>query len=119
MSPIPVNTGQGGDDIIAIASQWLSEGRKVALATVVKTWGSSPLPVGSQLVIDDNYAFAGSVSGGCIEGAVIEEAQLVIKNGEAKLLNFGIENERAWEVGLSCGGDIEIYVEQIGSVGLS
>ena len=108
-----MNTEQGGDDIIAIASQWLSEGRQVALATVVKTWGSSPLPVGSQLVIDDNYAFAGSVSGGCIEGAVIEEAQLVIKNGETKLLNFGIDNERAWEVGLSCGGDIEIFLEPL------
>ena len=113
MSPIPVNTKKSSDDIIAIAAQWLSEGRKIAIATVVKTWGSSPLPVGSQLVIDDNYAFAGSVSGGCIEGAVIEEAQLVIKNGEAKLLNFGIENERAWEVGLSCGGDIEIYLERL------
>jgi xanthine/CO dehydrogenase XdhC/CoxF family maturation factor len=113
MSDNELQTKQGGDDIIAIAAQWLSEGRKVALATVVKTWGSSPLPVGSQLVIDDNYAFAGSVSGGCIEGAVIEEAQLVIKSGEAKLLNFGIDNERAWEVGLSCGGDIEIYLESL------
>jgi xanthine/CO dehydrogenase XdhC/CoxF family maturation factor len=113
MSDEEVHTEQGSDDVIAIAEQWLQQGRKVALATVVKTWGSSPLPIGSQLVIDDNYAFEGSVSGGCIEGAVIEEAQLVIKSGAAKLLNFGIENERAWEVGLSCGGDIEIYLEKL------
>ncbi|MFT5131929.1 MAG: xanthine/CO dehydrogenase XdhC/CoxF family maturation factor [Gammaproteobacteria bacterium] len=104
---------QAVDDVIATAAQWLNEGRNVALATVIKTWGSSPLPIGSQLVIDNKYAFAGSVSGGCIEGAVIEEAQLVMKNGTAKLLKFGIDNERAWEVGLSCGGDIEIYLESL------
>jgi xanthine/CO dehydrogenase XdhC/CoxF family maturation factor len=99
------------DDVIVTAVQWLTEGRNLALATVIKTWGSSPLPVGSQLVIDDNYAFAGSVSGGCIEGSIIEEAQMVMKDGAAKVLKFGIDNERAWEVGLSCGGDIEIYLE--------
>ena len=100
-------------DELANAEQWLAQGRSVAIATVIKTWGSSPLPVGSQLVIDDNHGFVGSVSGGCIEGAVIEEAQAVMKNGEAKLLKFGIDNERAWEVGLSCGGDIEIYLEPV------
>jgi len=102
-----------GDDVIEIAQRWRAEGRGVALATVTRTWGSSPLPVGSHLVADDNYNFAGSVSGGCIEGAVIEAAQAVIKNRAAKVLNFGIGNERAWEVGLSCGGDIEIYVEPL------
>jgi xanthine dehydrogenase accessory factor len=106
----PVTTAS---DEIGSAEQWLAEGRKLAIATVIKTWGSSPLPIGSQLLIDDNYAFIGSVSGGCIEGAVIEEAQQVIKDGAAKRLNFGIDNERAWEVGLSCGGDIEIYLEPV------
>jgi xanthine/CO dehydrogenase XdhC/CoxF family maturation factor len=101
------------DDVINIAEQWLAEGRRIALATVIKTWGSSPLPVGSQLVVDDNYTFAGSVSGGCIEAAVIEEAQTVMQQVQAKMLKFGIDNERAWEVGLSCGGDIEIYVEPV------
>ncbi len=113
MSTKPTTTEHGGDDVITIAEQWLAEGRCVALATVIRTWGSSPLPIGSQLVVDNNYTFVGSVSGGCIEGAVIEEAQLVIKHGAPKLLKFGVDNERAWEVGLSCGGDIEIYVEQI------
>lgn len=113
MNTKPVSTGHGGDDVIATTEQWLVEGRKIALATVIKTWGSSPLPVGSQLVIDDNYNFVGSVSGGCIEGAVIEEAQIVMKDTEPKLLKFGIGNEQAWEVGLSCGGDIEIYLEPL------
>ena len=108
-----VSSPATSSDEIGSAEQWLAEGRKLAIATVIKTWGSSPLPVGSQLLIDDNYAFVGSVSGGCIEGAVIEEAQQVIKDGIAKLLKFGIDNERAWEVGLSCGGDIEIYLEPV------
>jgi xanthine/CO dehydrogenase XdhC/CoxF family maturation factor len=111
MNSRQISTEQHGNDVIAIAEQWLTEGRCIALATVIRTWGSSPLPIGSQLVIDDKYAFCGSVSGGCIEGAVIEEAQIVMKQGQAKRLKFGIDNERAWEVGLSCGGDIEIYLE--------
>lgn len=107
----PPTTEPGADDVIATAEQWLIEGRNVALATVINTWGSSPLPIGSQLVVDDTYTFVGSVSGGCIEGAVIEEAQIVMNQGQARILKYGIDNERAWEVGLSCGGDIEIYLE--------
>ena len=100
-------------DVIATAEQWCSEGRKVALATVVKTWGSSPLPVGSQLIVNDQTTFIGSVSGGCIEGAVIEEALQIIENGEPRVLKFGVTNELAWEVGLSCGGEIEVFVERV------
>lgn len=102
-----------GEDILGTALDWLDEGRKVALATVTRTWGSSPLPIGSQLVTDDQYNFVGSVSGGCIEGAVVEEARKVIDTQTATTLNFGVANDRAWEVGLSCGGDIEIYLEPL------
>ena len=101
-------------DALAIAAEWHAGGRTVALATVVKTWGSSPLPLGSQLSVDADANFAGSVSGGCIEGAVIEQALEVIKSGQPRLLKFGISNERAWEVGLTCGGEIEVYLERIG-----
>jgi len=98
---------------IKIALDWDNEGRQVAIATVISTWGSSPVPVGSQLVVDSRGAFEGSVSGGCIEGAVITEALEVIENSRPKRLFFGISNERAWEVGLACGGEIEIYVEKL------
>jgi len=101
------------NEILEIAENWRGEGRDVALATVIRTWGSAPLPVGSQLVVDGRGNFAGSVSGGCIEGAVIEEARSVMASGAPKRLTFGVSNERAWEVGLSCGGEIEIYVEAV------
>lgn len=100
-------------DALRTAEAWCTAGRGVALATVVKTWGSSPLPVGSQLVIDAQGNFAGSVSGGCIEGAVIEEALKIISGATPRLLKFGVSDERAWEVGLSCGGEIEIFVERV------
>jgi xanthine/CO dehydrogenase XdhC/CoxF family maturation factor len=101
------------EDTLATASEWARGGRQVALATVIETWGSSPRPVGSQLVIDKDGAFVGSVSGGCIEGAVIREAQGVIASGEPKLLEFGVSNEMAWDVGLACGGKIRLYVEKL------
>jgi xanthine/CO dehydrogenase XdhC/CoxF family maturation factor len=101
------------EDTLATASDWARAGRQVALATVIETWGSSPRPVGSQLVIDKDGAFVGSVSGGCIEGAVIREAQGVIASGEPKLLEFGVTNEMAWDVGLACGGKIRLYVEKL------
>lgn len=85
----------------------------MALATVIATWGSSPRPVGSQLAVDDRGQFIGSVSGGCIEGAVVEEALAVLADGKPRLLRFGITNEMAWEVGLACGGRIEIFIEKI------
>jgi xanthine/CO dehydrogenase XdhC/CoxF family maturation factor len=101
-------------DPLDAAQRWAEAGRGVALATVVKTWGSAPVPTGNQLCVDAQGNFAGSVSGGCIEGAVIEEAFDVIRTGQPRLLRFGVTNERAWEVGLTCGGEIEIYLERVG-----
>jgi xanthine/CO dehydrogenase XdhC/CoxF family maturation factor len=96
------------------AANWLSQGRKLALATVIETWGSAPQPVGSQLVIDQEGNFIGSVSGGCVEGAVVTEAIDAIASGTPKVLAFGVADETAWQVGLACGGKIRIYVEPLG-----
>ena len=93
--------------------QWLAEGRRLALATVVATWGSSPRPVGSHCVIDSCGAFVGSVSGGCIEGAVITEALEVIDSGVPRQLHFGVSDDSAWSVGLSCGGEMTISIQPI------
>lgn len=101
-------------DVLAIAEDWAAEGRSLALATVVETWGSAPRPVGSPLVIDGEGNFEGSVSGGCVEGAVITEALDVIADGKPRMLEFGVADETAWRVGLSCGGRIRVYVEPIG-----
>ena len=99
--------------VLQTAQDWKQEGRSIALATVITTWGSAPRPVGSHLVIDSDGNFEGSVSGGCVEGAVVTESIDVIETGEAKVLDFGVADERAWEVGLSCGGKISIYVERV------
>ncbi len=99
--------------VLEQAALWKSEGKEVALATVVSTWGSSPRPVGSQLAIDGGGDFIGSVSGGCIEGAVVHEAMAAIGDGKPRLLNFGVTDEMAWEVGLACGGKIEVFVESV------
>jgi xanthine/CO dehydrogenase XdhC/CoxF family maturation factor len=101
------------DDILKAAEDWKKKGRGVALATVVETWGSAPRPVGSNLVIDDEGNFLGSVSGGCVEGAVVTEAMDVIASGKPKTLEFGVADETAWEVGLSCGGTIRVFVEKV------
>ncbi|MGH6862437.1 MAG: XdhC family protein [Phyllobacterium sp.] len=101
-------------DPLMIAESWMANGRNVAIATVVETWGSSPRPTGSHLVIDDAGNFEGSVSGGCVEGSVIAEAIEVIGDGEPRMLEFGVADETAWQVGLSCGGRIKIYVERLG-----
>lgn len=100
-------------DPLVMAQQWVEDGREVALATVVETWGSAPRPAGSHLVIDENGNFHGSVSGGCVEGAVIAEAADIIGTGKARMLEFGVEDETAWQVGLSCGGRIKIFVEKL------
>jgi xanthine/CO dehydrogenase XdhC/CoxF family maturation factor len=101
-------------DPLDIAEAWKGEGRDVAVATVIETWGSAPRPVGSHLMIDADGNFEGSVSGGCVEGAVIIEAVDVIASGVPKMLEFGVDDETAWRVGLSCGGRISVYVERIG-----
>ncbi|MCC7271714.1 MAG: XdhC family protein [Alphaproteobacteria bacterium] len=100
-------------DILDQAAAWRSGGKGVALATVVVTWGSSPRPVGSQLAVDEDGAFVGSVSGGCIEGAVVREALDCIADGAPRLLDFGISNEQAWDVGLACGGKVQVFVERV------
>ena len=100
-------------EILDQAETWKKAGKGVALATVVTTWGSSPRPVGSKLVVDNDGEFLGSVSGGCVEGAVIGEAQNAIKDGKPRLLSFGVSNEQAWEVGLACGGKIQVFVERV------
>ncbi len=102
-------------DPLAIAQTWQKDGRAIALATVVETWGSAPRPVGSHLVIDQEGNFEGSVSGGCVEGAVVFEAVDAIESGKPKMLEFGVADETAWEVGLSCGGRIRVYVEPVTS----
>ena len=101
------------EDVLSIAGDWAKAGRKLALATVIETWGSSPRPVGSQLVVDGAGAFVGSVSGGCIEGAVVEEALGAISDGEPRLLEFGVTDDQAWAVGLACGGKIRLFVERL------
>ena len=101
------------DDILLKAQQWREQGKGVAIATVVETWGSAPRPVGSNLVIDDQGNFLGSVSGGCVEGAVVTEAIDVIDSGKPRTLEFGVADETAWKVGLSCGGKIRVFVEKV------
>ena len=101
------------DDILDRAARWRADGKGVALATVVSTWGSSPRPAGSHLAVDETGAMIGSVSGGCIEGAVVLEAQAAIRDGKPRLLEFGVTDDDAWAVGLACGGRVQVYVEPI------
>lgn len=100
-------------EVLVAARDWRSVGHRVALATVVRTWGSSPRPAGSHLAVRDDGFFLGSVSGGCVEGAVVQEALEVMQTGRPKVLEFGVTNERAWEVGLACGGTVHIFVEPL------
>jgi xanthine/CO dehydrogenase XdhC/CoxF family maturation factor len=101
------------ESILRQAADWRAAGKGAALATVVTTWGSSPRPVGAKLAVDETGAMVGSVSGGCIEGAVVHEALAAIKDGKPRLLDFGVTNEQAWEVGLACGGKVQVFVERV------
>jgi len=101
------------EDILKAAEDWRKAGRGVALATVVETWGSAPRPVGSNLVIDEEGNFLGSVSGGCVEGAVVEAGQEAMQDGKTRLLTFGVTDGEAWAVGLACGGTVRIFVEPV------
>jgi xanthine dehydrogenase accessory factor len=105
------------DAVLGQAVAWRAAGHGVALATVVRTWGSSPRPPGSKLAVNDAGGFVGSVSGGCIEGAVITEALEVMHGGGPRLLRFGVSDASAWEVGLACGGKVEVLVEAIATCG--
>jgi xanthine dehydrogenase accessory factor len=101
------------EDILGLAAAWKAQGEQVAIATVVETWGSSPRPAGSRLAVTASGRLAGSVSGGCIEGAVADAAKQAMATGTPQLLDFGISDERAWEVGLSCGGKVKVFVEPL------
>jgi xanthine/CO dehydrogenase XdhC/CoxF family maturation factor len=101
------------EDVLGLAAAWRAAGEDVALATVTETWGSSPRPAGSRLAVTLSGRMAGSVSGGCIEGAVAEAAAETIRTGRPQLLDFGVSNERAWEVGLACGGKVKVFVEKL------
>jgi xanthine dehydrogenase accessory factor len=103
------------EGIPALALDWYRSGRGAALATVVETWGSAPRPVGSQLVVDAQAAMEGSVSGGCVEGAVITEALEALEDGAPRLLDFGVSDDDAFAVGLACGGRIRVLVDPVGS----
>jgi xanthine/CO dehydrogenase XdhC/CoxF family maturation factor len=100
-------------EILADIEGWQARGDKIAMATVTQTWGSSPRGPGSKMAVNQKGEMVGSVSGGCVEGAVVEEAMRVIKTGRPKLLHFGVADENAWEVGLACGGTIEVFVERL------
>ena len=100
-------------DILSDIENWRSSGERVAIATLIKASGSSPRPLGSKMAISSGGSMAGSVSGGCVEGAVFEEAQEVLAGGLPKRLYYGISDEQAWSVGLTCGGQIEVLVERL------
>jgi len=100
-------------DFVSTIEHWLGEGKRVALATVVKAWGSAPRPLGSKMVVSSAGEMAGSVSGGCVEGAVFDKAREVLETGDPQFLRFGVTNDEAWAVGLSCGGQIEVFVERL------
>ena len=100
-------------EILADLERWRANGEKVAIATVVATRKSAPRPVGAKLAVSESGELAGSVSGGCVEGDVFEHACEVLKTGEPKLLSYGIEDEEAWNVGLPCGGEIDVFVEKL------
>ena len=111
MSTEQVASGEA--DILKTAAAWRESGKDVALATVVTTWGSAPRPVGSQLAVNGAGEFIGSVSGGCIEGAVVQEALEAMRDGKPRLLEYGVSNDEAWEVGLACGGKVKVFVERV------
>jgi predicted sulfurylase small subunit, molybdopterin cytosine dinucleotide biosynthesis len=100
-------------DILDAIDRWLARGEQVAIATVVRTMGSSPRQVGAKMAVSSSSAMIGSVSGGCIEGAVFEACQEAIATGQTRLLHFGVADETAWEVGLACGGTIDVLVEPL------
>ena len=101
------------EDVLTQAAAWRKAGEQVAIATVTETWGSSPRPAGSQMAVTKSGRMAGSVSGGCIEGAVADAALRTMETGAPQLLDFGVTNERAWEVGLACGGKVKVFVETL------
>ena len=105
---------KSSETILENANSWIESRQKVALATVIKTWGSSPCPIGSKMIVSEKGDFLGSVSGGCVEANVINECLELIKNKNLfKKINFKISDENAWNVGLACGGEMTVFIEQI------
>lgn len=100
-------------EVLTQSACWLRDGHRVAIATVVATWGSSPRPVGSQMAVNERGLISGSVSGGCIESALVGQAMTVMECGQSQRLVFGVSDDKAWEVGLACGGRVEVYLEQL------
>ena len=102
------------EKILEEAYDWVKANQKVVLATVIQTWGSSPRPTGSRMIVNQNGDFSGSVSGGCVESAVVRECMGIMKENKLfKKIEFKVSNESAWEVGLACGGEIAVYLEQV------
>lgn len=105
---------QDAEDILATAANWARDGEHVAIATVTRTWGSSPRPMGSQMAVTGTGRIAGSVSGGCVEGAVVEAAQRTLADGAPQVLDFLVSDAEAWHVGLACGGSLRVFLERLG-----
>ncbi len=101
------------NDVQPQVDEWLAQGESVALATVVKVWGSAPRPRGAKMAISASGGIVGSVSGGCVEAAVVDVAQDVMRTGEPRLISYGVADELAFTIGLSCGGEIDVFVEPI------
>mgnify|MGYP001164155030 CR=1 FL=1 len=102
------------ETILENANSWIETKKKVVLATVIKTWGSSPCPIGSKMIVSEKGDFLGSVSGGCVEASIINECLELIKNNNSfKKIHFTVQDESAWSVGLACGGELTVYIEQI------
>ena len=102
------------NDLLHIAHQWHGAGKRVAVAMVVRTWGSAPRAAGSHLIIDEDGRMEGSISGGCVEGAVLVEALEALEDGKPRLLDYGVSDDEAFAVGLACGGEIQILVDPVG-----
>ena len=102
------------ETILEKANSWIKTKKKVVLATVIKTWGSSPCPIGSKMIVSEKGDFLGSVSGGCVEASIINECLELIKNNNSfKKIHFTVKDQSAWSVGLACGGELTVYIEQI------
>ena len=105
---------KSSDTILKTANSWIETNQKVALATVIETWGSSPCQIGSKMIVNEKGKFLGSVSGGCVEANVISECLELIKNKNSfKKIYFTVQDENAWSVGLACGGELVVFIEQI------
>ena len=105
---------KSSDTILETANSWIETTQKIALATVIETWGSSPCQIGSKMIVNEKGNFLGSVSGGCVEANVISECLELIKNKNSyKKIYFTVQDENAWSVGLACGGELVVFIEQI------